>query len=229
MVQAISSQQSGVQSLFAGLGSRQESAPPGALLLRQGEPAERLYLLLDGCVELSQAQEGEAAAVHILGPNEPFILAAVVSGQPCLMSASVLREARLLSVDAHAVRREAARSAAFAQALNRMLAAQFRRTVRQVGELKLRDGARRVGAYLLRLADAAGASVADLPAPKQRIASRLGLSPESLSRSFALLRTQGVTVRGSRVVVLDRDRAEAFCRPDPLLDRAEGYGTAPEH
>ena len=61
----------------------------------------------------------------------------------------------------------------------------------------------------------------ELPYDKSLIAGRLGLKPESLSRIFARLRTVGVDVRASDVVVDDAaklldlvaaDRVSSSCR-----------------
>jgi hypothetical protein len=46
------------------------------------------------------------------------------------------------------------------------------------------------------------------------MASRLGMSPESLSRAFAQLRRIGVNGRGRTIVIADLDKLRILCRGD---------------
>ena len=95
-------------------------------------------------------------------------------------------------------------------------------TVRHLKDLKLRSGPKRVAAFLLRLVDETGRQgFADLPIPKGTLASRLGLTPETLSRALHTLADHGLTMRGSRVILSDRERLVRFCKPDPLIDGRE--------
>jgi CRP-like cAMP-binding protein len=50
-----------------------------------------------------------------------------------------------------------------------------------------------------------------LPSERQLVAARLGMTPESLSRAFARLRSLGVIGRGQSVVIKDPKRLRAFC------------------
>lgn len=216
--------------LFAGLTgvverlsarARIEETGPGVPLLAEGAPAERLYIPLDGLVALVAGGDEDEAVVQIVSPPEPFIVAAVLAGEPCLMSARTLGQARLYAIEAEAVRREAAASPELMGRLLGVLAGQFRMAVRQIKQLKLQNAARRVGGLLLRLIDENGGCAADLPVSKATLASRLGMSAETLSRSLAALREHGLAVNGSRAVVIDRDAVDRFCRPDPLIDGGE--------
>ena len=74
--------------------------------------------------------------------------------------------------------------------------------VQQVEQLKAQSGVQRVAEFLasLSLAEQGHCAVA-LPYDKVLIAGRLGLTPESLSRAFARLRSIGVVVDASHVVV----------------------------
>jgi len=192
------------------------------LLFREGERARRLYILLDGLVELYAGDKGRQAGVLLAWPPETFLPAAAVSAEPYLMSARTLGPARLLSLPAATLRREVARSPELARRIMLILSGQFRMAVRHIKNLKLRSGTERLAAFLLRLvAESDTPGYADLPLPKGLLASRLGLSPATLSRALATLREHGVEVRGSRVILADRARLERFCAPDPLIDGRE--------
>jgi CRP-like cAMP-binding protein len=76
--------------------------------------------------------------------------------------------------------------------------------VQQVEQLKAQSGVQRVAEFLASLSMAEqGRCVLALPYDKLLIAGQLGLKPESLSRAFARLRTIGVMVDASHVVVKD--------------------------
>jgi CRP-like cAMP-binding protein len=76
--------------------------------------------------------------------------------------------------------------------------------VLQVEQLKARTGVQRVAQFLLSLCTVErGAETIALPYDKMLIAARLGLSPESLSRAFAKLRSIGVDVQAANVGLND--------------------------
>jgi CRP/FNR family transcriptional activator FtrB len=191
--------------------------PRGATLFEQGRPAEQLYVLLDGAVALSAGEGGrQAAIVELVRPVDCLGIEAVLDAAPHAVSARTVEPCRLLLVAAAEVRRRVGLEPALARALIGCLAARNRLLVAQIKDLKLRSGPQRLGSWLLRLVDEhseAGARVR-LPMPKGLLAQRLGMTPESLSRAFSMLRGHGLEVRGSRVAVVDRPRLEAFCRPE---------------
>jgi CRP-like cAMP-binding protein len=86
--------------------------------------------------------------------------------------------------------------------------------VRQVEQLKTHTGVQRVAGFLASLCPVEeGACTIGLPYDKALIASRLGMKPESLSRSFARLRSIGVRVERGAAAISDIER---------LKDYAEG-------
>lgn len=198
--------------------------PRQTQLFDQGETPDFLHVLLDGSVQMvAEATNGRRTVVEILTPVETFILAETLTGNPYLMSAQVLRPARILMIPAPLLRAQIARDAQLALTLLGSLSAQFRRLVRQIKDLKLRTSTQRLGCYLLQLARASDQHnrVVTLPYDKRLIAARLGMTPESLSRAFAALRPLGVTVQGHAVHLADVADLAAHCKPDQLIDERE--------
>ena len=194
----------------------------GKLLFEEGGSPDCLFVLLHGMVELYTRKGKKDAVVLIMWPNDVFMPAAAIYEEPYLLSGRTLTPSRALLMNAPHVREEVARSPALAERVTRIIAGQFRMAVRHIKDLKLRNGPARLGAFLYRLAEESGKNgYADLPLPKAVLASRLGLTAESLSRGLQTLSEHGLTVRGSRVIVTDRERLSAFCRPDPLIDGRE--------
>ena len=75
---------------------------------------------------------------------------------------------------------------------------------------------------LLRLVGESGAAdAADLPVSKRHLASRIGMTPETLSRALQTLASNGLVVRGAKVLVRDRKKIEDFCGTHPYPDATE--------
>jgi len=78
--------------------------PTGVTLIREGEPADFLHVLVDGLVEIYTEQAGGDWGISLINPVSTFILAAVVSDQPYLNSARTLADSRVLLIPAQRVR-----------------------------------------------------------------------------------------------------------------------------
>lgn len=192
-----------------------ERYPRGAILAEQGKMADVLHIILSGTVELYSSAQGRELGVFLMNSGDVLMPAAALYSEPYLVSARSVATARVLLLDAVAVRRVAAASAELALRLARIMAGQFRVSVRQIVDLKCRNAAQRLGSFLLRLADDAGSSPAELTLPKRHLAGRIGMTPETLSRSLQILADHGLVVRGRQVILRDRPEIERFCGAEP--------------
>lgn len=194
------------------------SYPRGTVLFQQGEKPECLHIVLEGEVGLLGERGGEETVVEILQPGEMFLAAAVLTDRPYLMTAKVLKPARLLLLGAPDFRRHLREEPDLAIAMLAAVSRHFRGLVREVKDLKLKSSAQRLGDYLLALVEGRqGRQLVRLPHAKSVIAARIGIRPETLSRHFAMLQDVGVWVRGNQVEITDVGRLAAFCRPSPEL------------
>lgn len=191
----------------------------GDLLFEEGGEPGCLFVLLDGLVELFATRRKREAAVLIMWPPAIILPAAALSSERYLLAGRALTKVKAIALDAQEVRKEVERSAALARLFTSLLAAQFRLLVRQVKDQKLRGGPQRLCAFLSRVLRETGKDgFADLPIAKATLASRLGMTPESLSRALHVVEENGIAMRGSRIILLDPDRVSRFCDPDPLFD-----------
>lgn len=197
--------------------------PRETVLFEQGERADFLHVLVEGSVMLyGSTADGRETVIEILTPVDTFILAAALTDTPYLLSAKVLEPSNILMLPARTLREQLALQPKLALAMLASLASQFRRMVRQIKDLKLRTSTQRLAAFLLHLADpAVDGAVVELPVNKQVLASRLGMTPENLSRAFAALTEQEIQIKGRTVVVGSIDRLRTYCRPDTLIDDVE--------
>ncbi len=197
--------------------------PRETVLFEQGERPDFLHVLVEGSVMLyGGTAEGRETVIEILTPVDTFILAAALTDTPYLMSAKVLEPSNILMLPARSLREHMATQPKLALIMLASLASQFRRMVRQIKDLKLRTSTQRLGAFLLRLAEPLEDGVTvELPVNKQVLASRLGMTPENLSRAFATLAEHDIQIKGRTVVIGSIERLRVYCNPDTLIDDVE--------
>lgn len=194
-----------------------QNLPAGAVLFQQGDQPEFLYILLAGRVVLSgRSAADDEAVIEFFRRGEIFIAPAVILDLPYLMSTRVLHDARILMIPAEHFRDVLARESALNAVLVKELSRHWRLLVRQIKDLKLRTAPQRLAAYLLDLSGGRGGTV-ELPEERRLLAGRLGMTPESLSRAFALLKAKGVSGRGKSVSVADAGYLRRYCMFDETL------------
>ncbi len=193
-----------------------------AQLFQAGDQPEYLHILVHGSVQLSAGTpDGREAVVELLHPIDTFIMAAVLTSQPYLMSARAVEPAQVLLLPARVLLAELKTNPELALTLLGSMAQQYRHMVREIKDLRLRTASQRLAVYLLHLVESAGSEQARLPCDKKLLAARLGMTPESLSRAISELRNHGVNVRGDEVRITDLQTLHDFCRLDQLLDTLE--------
>lgn len=186
----------------------------GDLLFGQGEVPRYLHVLLSGEVGLTGAvSDGEETMVEILKTGEAFIAAAVLTGQPYLMSAAVLTPARVLQIPGQKLLKDLRGNPDLAVAMLTSLSKAYRNLVREVKNLKLKSASQRLAQYLMSLTQKrTGATVVRLPHNKGLIASRVGIRAETLSRAFTGLKAVGVEVKGMVVSITALEALATFCQ-----------------
>lgn len=188
-------------------------------LIKEGDPADFLYIMVEGCVELFSTANGRESTMAMVRPVSTFILAASIKDAPYLMSGRTLEASQILLIPSGDVRDAFAADDKFARAIVTELATCYRVVVKSMKNLKLRSSVERVANYLLRLQVRSGGSeVVELHIGKRNLASMLGMTPENLSRAFSALQAHGVTVDGKRVEIADAERLARYAKPNPLID-----------
>lgn len=196
--------------------------PAHVELAREGDPADFLHVVVEGQVEVFSAYRERETTIAVLGRGHSFIVAAVILDRVYLKSARALTPSRILLIPAEAVRSAFAADAAFARSLALELAYAYRSVVKELKNQKLRSSLERLSNWLLAQ-DAATAltGVILLPFDKKVLASRLGMAPEVLSRSFASLQAYGVRVDGGTITLGDRNALLKLAQPSPTIDDPE--------
>ncbi len=83
----------------------------------------------------------------------------------------------------------------------------------QIADLKMRSTAERLSMFLIELSGKdEGGDTITLPYDKRIIADKLGMSPETLSRTFAKLKKIGVNTQpGNKVVITNIEELADYC------------------
>lgn len=189
-------------------GARLVELAEGEHLFEHGQRAERFFMLREGRIKLYRlSPEGDEKVIEIIRPGQSFAEAVMfMEGKRYPVSAQALVRSELIAFD----------NAVFLQILResvetcfRVMAAmsmRLRARVNEIEALALQNATLRLVNYLLgELPEDAGDSAEiRLPAPKNVIASRLSVQPETLSRILHQLCDKGlITVQGRTITVHD--------------------------
>lgn len=195
--------------------------PQGIGLVQEGDLPDFLHIVVEGSVELFARHNGHETALDIMQPVTTFILAAVIRDEVYLKSARSLTATQILMIPAQAVRDAFDRDAAFARAIVNELALRYRCVVRSLKNEKLRNSTERLANWVLQEEmHQGGQRHVKLTIDKRTLASRLGMTPENLSRSLAQLQKHGVTNSGANFVINDLTALQQFARPNNLIDQS---------
>ncbi|MAS03310.1 MAG: transcriptional regulator [Ahrensia sp.] len=196
-----------------------QTFPANLDLISEGDPADFLYIVVEGCVELFARSNGRECTLGMVRPIGTFILAAVLKDAVYLMSARTCGKSKILLIPAENVREAFEKDETFARAIVQELANCYRGVVKEYKDVKLRTGVERLANRLLRYHKDQGANGSiELPYDKRTIASLLGMTPENLSRAFNTLKPYGVEVDGATIRLTDLKALATLAKPNPLID-----------
>ena len=180
----------------------------GEILFQQHDPATRFYLLLRGQVKLFRlGPSGNEKVIEIVTPGSTFAEALMFLDHPTFpVGAQAMQRAEVISIDAGDFSDMLRESVETCFMLMGDMSQRLRGLIREIDDLSLSSATCRVAGYLLGKSEPEGA-IFDLQIPKQTLASRLSVQPETFSRIIRQLSNQNIlTIHGSRVEISDRDR-----------------------
>ena len=193
--------------------------PAQVQLIEEGEPADFLHVVVDGCVELFASANGRETCIDLVNPVSTFILAAVIKDAVYLMSARSTVKSRILMIPAANIRSVFEHDADFARAMVVELASRYRQVVKVLKHQKLRSAVERLANYLLAAdREQGGSGTITLGTDKRTLAALQGMTPENLSRAFNTLKAYGVEVDGREIRLTAVPELERLAKPTPLID-----------
>jgi CRP-like cAMP-binding protein len=166
----------------------------GQTLFVQGAVAEAAFVVLEGWVKLFRITPSGAEAV--VGVFTAF------QGDAYPVTAEAVTDGRLLQVRASILLGLMKERPELCVAMLSATLRHLHSLVAQVEQLKAHTGAQRVAEFLLDLCTVdTGSCTLKLPYDKTLIAGRLGMMPQSLSRSFNRLREIGVIIAHDQAAI----------------------------
>lgn len=194
--------------------AREKRLAKGEMLFQKGDPAKGFYVVVSGQIKLAVASaQGNEKVVEVIGPLQSFGEAVMFMDRPFPVFAEALLDTLLIHIGKDAVFDLIAADRSFARRMLAGLSMRLHSLIADVETYSLRSSAQRVIGYLLQQEpdDDQGPTEVTLPTSKQVIASRLNLTPETLSRIFHDLTTAGlIEVHGRHVTVRDLPRLRRF-------------------
>lgn len=184
-----------------------------SLLFSDGDAAGGFFLIVSGRVKVFKiSPDGKEQILHIFGAGEILGEVAVFSGKDFPASAVTLKESEILQIPREGFLRLATGRPEILLNMLATLSRRLRRFTVQIERLSLMEVASRLAEVLLEIAGvpAGGAEdVADLQVTKSQLASQIGTTPETLSRTLGKMSRKGlISVDRSRVTLHDRAALE---------------------
>lgn len=184
------------------------------VVLLKGDYPSGLFVVASGRIKIAcQSPGGGEKVVDLPGPGQVFGESSLVLDRPYPYMASALAPTCLLHIEGRALQGLANRSAGFSRRLLAHLSQRVFAGMRDLENYRVQAPLERLVGFLHD--QSAGAeetgAVIFLGVPKHVIASRLGMTPESLSRCLRDLADSGlIEVGPDHVKVLDRSRLSRF-------------------
>lgn len=187
--------------------------PRGAVIFAEGEPGDRMYVVLDGKVKLGQSSpDGRESLLAVLGPGEVFGELSLFDPGPRTSTATAVTDAVVIALGHDNLRPWLAGRPEVAESLLQALAQRLRRTNEALADLVFSDVPGRVAKQLLELADKFGQPVPggvlvhhDLT--QEELAQLVGASRETVNKALAdFTQRNWVQVDQREVILLDMER-----------------------
>jgi CRP/FNR family cyclic AMP-dependent transcriptional regulator len=175
---------------------------PGAVLLREGEPATHVLALAAGRVKAFRtSRDGSVLVLAVRGPGEILGEIAVLSGgaRSATVIAVDLCETRIIPADRFLL---LARSMGLEPELFRYAMARIREGEEWRAELASLPAAPRLARALLRLALPSPAGLLDVGLDQAELGQATGLSRSTVAAELGRMRSQGVIATARRKIII---------------------------
>ncbi|RUM69462.1 MAG: Crp/Fnr family transcriptional regulator [Sulfurovum sp.] len=178
------------------------------MLFRQQDPAKDFFVLVTGKIKLSLLSfEGTEKVVDIINPGASFAEAVIFSGIPGYpVNATALARSQVLRVNANAYMETLESSPKTCFKVMATLSLRLHNLIGEIDRLSLHNATYRLISFLLEgiPGEMKERSVINLSIPKHVVASRISVTPETLSRTLKRLCQEGLLeVHDSHIVLVN--------------------------
>jgi CRP/FNR family transcriptional regulator, cyclic AMP receptor protein len=187
--------------------------PRGHVIFAEGEPGDRLYIIISGKVKIGRVYpDGRANLLTIVGPSDMFGELSIFDPGPRTSTATTITEVRAVSMDRDALRAWIADRPEIAERLLRVLARRLRRTNSDLTDLIFIDVSGRVAKRLLGLAQRfgtreGGAMRVTHDLTQEELAQLVGAARETVNKVLADFAHRGwIQLDGNSLLICDSER-----------------------
>jgi len=187
--------------------------PRGTTIFEEGEPGDRLYIIIEGKVKLARhAPDGRENLLSVMGPSDMFGELSIFDPGPRTSSAVCVTEVTAATMNSEMLKQWIDNHPEISQQLLRVLARRLRRTNASLADLIFTDVPGRVAKTLLQLANRfgtqeGGALRVNHDLTQEEIAQLVGASRETVNKALAEFVQRGwIRLENRAVVILDLQR-----------------------
>jgi CRP/FNR family transcriptional regulator, dissimilatory nitrate respiration regulator len=200
-----------VELEFLAEGTTRIEAPTGTVLVRTGDPGDRIFYVSEGMVKLViEGAGGHDKTIELISAGESFGEAVTFLEIPYRVTAVTVEPSTVLAIRAEALFIELDRNPLLARRLLAGISRRLNFLVTEIAGLSLHTSTQRLISYLLRLVPEGtvdGPVPLVLPTSKAELAAHLSLTQEHFSRVLhGLADKHLITIDGRRITVPDLDR-----------------------
>jgi CRP-like cAMP-binding protein len=192
----------------------------GQLIFADGDEGEGFYVVVSGRVKVYKVSpDGKEQILHVFGPGSPFAEVAVFSGAPYPANAEPIEKSRLFFFPKQAFVSLIQETPSLAMNMLASLSQHLKQFAQLVEALSLKEVPGRLAAHLIYLSDIQGSiDEFQLDLAKSQLASLLGTIPETLSRIFGKMSSQGlIRISGPQIQIIDRMGLEDLAEGETKL------------
>ncbi len=187
--------------------------PRGTTIFEEGEPGDRLYIIISGKVKLARhSADGRENLLTVMGPSDMFGELSIFDPGPRTSSAVCVTEVICATMDSVMLHQWIAEHPQISEQLLRVLARRLRRTNNSLADLIFTDVPGRVAKALLQLANRFGMQEGNAlrvnhDLTQEEIAQLVGASRETVNKALAEFAHRGwIRLEGKSVLITDTER-----------------------
>ncbi len=187
----------------------------GEMLFREGEKSEGFYVLQTGSISVYKlTPDGREQIICVFRPPESFAEVTLATVETYPANAIALEPSQVVIVDRARFRDLVRRQPELALHMLGAMSLHLKHLVQSLQDIKGLQIEHRLADWLLRQSPAASAGCPvsiELPITKKVLAGQLNVTSETLSRTFARFRREGIIlVRGASIQIIDGQGLRAY-------------------
>jgi CRP/FNR family transcriptional regulator, dissimilatory nitrate respiration regulator len=188
-----------------------KSLEKGEMLFREGDKAEGFYVLQTGAISIFKVTpDGREQIICVFRPPESFAEVTLATVEAYPANGVALENSKVILVQRSGFRDLICRQPELSLHMLASMSLHLKHLVQTLQDYKGRQIEGRLADWLIRHAPA-GAESFDLPVSKKNLAGQLGVTSETLSRTLARFRDEGlIRVEGPRLHLLNTGGLRAY-------------------